>query len=328
MNKSVKLLIASMTILLLIIFFTWYCYDNYYYPSTSDAYINANTVQIAASVTGIVQSVNVIENQSVKKGQILFIIDPVPFHYAVQQARAQVALALQQAQADADAVNVAAALVAEKQANLVNAQINYDRNMPLVLSGNLPFSQGDQVTADLATAHATLISAEKQIAQARSILGQPGIHNANVRVAKANLAAALYQLKQTVVRAPADGTVIQLTLRKGSTAEANIALFAFIENNEWWVDANFKENNLERLRVGQLVTIKMDMYPHHIFQGTVQSVSRGSGSAFSLLPPENATGNWVKVTQRFTVRIALLEPNPTTPWRVGASAYVRVNTHE
>ena len=117
-----------------------------------------------------------------------------------------------------------------------------------------------------------------------------------------------------------------MTLRPGATVQAGQPLFAIIEANRWWVDANFKETDLARIKVGQPATVRLDMYPDTTFDGTVESISAGSGASFSVLPPENASGNWVKVTQRFPVRIALTNPPADKPLRVGASAWVTIDT--
>ncbi len=124
--------------------------------------------------------------------------------------------------------------------------------------------------------------------------------------------------------APTSGTIANLTLRPGNTVTPDTPLFVLIGNQEFWVDANFKETELTRIRAGQEVTIDSDVYPDHPFRGVVESVSGGAGTAFSLLPPQNATGNWVKVTQRVPVRIRVLDPDPAYPLRIGTSATVRV----
>ena len=131
---------------------------------------------------------------------------------------------------------------------------------------------------------------------------------------------------KTHVTAPSDGILSNVTLRPGATVQAGPPLFAIIEANRWWVDANFKETDLARIKVGQPATVYLDMYPGATFDGVVESISAGSGATFSVLPPENATGNWVKVTQRFPVRITITNPPADKPLRVGASASVTIDT--
>lgn len=148
----------------------------------------------------------------------------------------------------------------------------------------------------------------------------------NLQMAKNNLDKAKLDLTYTTIRAPEDGYVVKLDLRPGATVMAYQPIFSLIGSQYWWAEANFKETQLERIKPGQKATIKVDIYPGHPFKGVVDNVSRGSGASFSLLPAENATGNWVKVTARFPVRVNILKPDPNFPLRVGASAVVTIDT--
>ncbi len=150
---------------------------------------------------------------------------------------------------------------------------------------------------------------------------------AGVELAKANLMTAQLNERYTQVSAPASGWVTNVNLRAGDILMANQSVFVLINNEEYWVDANFKETELQNIRPGQSADIKLDMYPGYVFQGIVDSMSYGSGASFSLFPAENATGNWVKVTQRIPVRIRILHPNLKFPLRIGASAQVRIHLH-
>ena len=149
---------------------------------------------------------------------------------------------------------------------------------------------------------------------------------AQIEEAKSDLAQARYNLERTVVKAPAAGIVANFTTRIGDTVNQGINLFAIVEQNDFWVNANFKETQLERIKIGQTADIKIDMYPNDKLKGVVQSMSPGSGTIFSLLPPENATGNWVKVTQRVPVKIKITTYNPNIPLIAGTSAHVTVDT--
>ena len=131
-------------------------------------------------------------------------------------------------------------------------------------------------------------------------------------------------IENTGACAPTSGTIASLSLRPGSTVSAQAPVFSIISDRDYWVDANFKETQLRRVRPGQRVRVVTDVYPDHVFSGEVQSLSGGSGAAFSLLPPENATGNWVKVTQRVPVRVRILDPDPAHPLRIGTTASVEV----
>ncbi len=151
---------------------------------------------------------------------------------------------------------------------------------------------------------------------------------ANVALATANLAQKKLNLQYTTIKAPESGWVTRVTLRVGDVITAGQSLFALVGDSEFWVDANFKETELQDIHVGQSAIVKVDMYPHKIFNGIVESLSHGSGSVFSLLPPQNATGNWVKVTQRVPVRIRIINPDIKYPLRVGTSAKVTLSAYE
>ncbi len=148
----------------------------------------------------------------------------------------------------------------------------------------------------------------------------------NLKIAKSNLDKAKLDLEYSVVKAPEDGYIVKLDLRPGAAVSAYQTLFSLIGTRQWWVEANFKETALERIKHGQKAIIVVDIYPNHEFHGVVDNVSRGSGASFSLLPSENATGNWVKVTARFPVRVNIMDTDPNFPLRVGASAVVTINT--
>jgi membrane fusion protein (multidrug efflux system) len=155
-------------------------------------------------------------------------------------------------------------------------------------------------------------------------LGEVGAKNAAVRGAAANLSQATLDLEHTKVYAPASGLIANFGLRPGSMVQREVPLFTIIGDEEYWVDANFKETELDRIVTGQKASVVLDMYKRHPFEGEVESLSGGSGSAFSLLPAQNATGNWVKVTQRVPVRVRITNPDPKYPLRVGTTATVRV----
>jgi len=150
---------------------------------------------------------------------------------------------------------------------------------------------------------------------------------AQVNLDKANLEKAQLNLQYTHVMAPANGWLSNLSLRVGNQVNANQPLFALINDDEFWVDANFKETEVGKIPIGKAAEITVDMYPDQTFNGTVESISGGTGNAFSLLPPENATGNWVKVTQRIPVRVRILNPNRNYPLRIGSSANVKISLH-
>lgn len=296
------------------------------HPSTSDAYVNANVVRIAAQVGGPLTQVYVSDHQRVHTGEPLFDIDPAVFTLAVAQAQAQLRLAEQTVAANRAAVAAADAQLHVQQAQRVEAQRDFQRIQALVRKGDASAAQLDAANARLKSVLAQQDAAQAILEQARRTLGEDGADNAGIRAAQANLSRAQLDLQHSHVRAPADGRIADFNLRKGTTVEANVPLFALVETRGHWVQANYKETDLQTLRPGQPAQIRVDMFPSTVLHGQVQSISPASGASFSLLPPENATGNWVKVTQRFPVNIRIDDSPQARMLPLGASAQVVIDT--
>jgi membrane fusion protein (multidrug efflux system) len=298
------------------------------YPATENAYTGSNIVRVAAEVSGPVSHVYVQTDDKVAAGAPLFDIDPTLYDAALRNARAQFDSAAASAGTAADGLKAAAAKLEEKGVALEDALLTY-RNAKAAQKPDQPPS--DQLTAAQKTWQDALQAfkdAEDEFTKAQDQPLTVTTPTVQLRAAAAQLDKVTHDRVKTHVTAPAAGYVSNVTLRPGATVQAGAPLFAIIEANPWWVDANFKETDLARIKVGQKAKIQLDMYPDTTFDGVVDSISAGSGAAFSVLPPENATGNWVKVTQRFPVRITIANP-PTDadkPLRVGASASVTIDT--
>lgn len=293
--------------------------------ATDNAYVNANTVEVAAQVAGPITRLYVQNNQHVDAGQRLFDIDPQPFQLAYDRARAQLTLAQQSVAEVGAGVSAAQAQVLQRAAELKNAKDTDWRTQKLVARGFFSRAGGETANTQLAAAQAALQVAEANLQQARSALGAPGARNANVQAAEAAVKQAALDLQRSHVVAASSGTIANLDLRPGAMVQVNVPLFVIIGDRDYWVDANFKETELKKIQPGEPAEIEVDMYPHHPFSGVVESLSGGSGAAFSLLPPQNATGNWVKVTQRVPVRIRFLQTDSRYPLRVGTTAKVTVD---
>lgn len=296
------------------------------YPSTDDAYIQAHVINIAPQVNGKIDKILVSNQQHVKKNQLLFIIDQAPFRIALRKANANLQNTLQAVTADQQAVLAAHAMLAQRQAEFVNAKKNYNRVIPLVHKKYYPKSAGDDATQKLNVAKEAVDAAHSQYQEALAKLGGTGNNNASIRAAKAAVAQAQLNLAYTRVFAPDDGYLANFSLQPGQTVTAYESLFSLVDDHTWWAQANMKETALKRIRPGQKVLIHVDMYPGHVFHGIVSSIGPGSGATFALLPPENATGNWVKVVQRFPVKIKIPNPSKQFPLRVGASCRVSIDT--
>jgi membrane fusion protein (multidrug efflux system) len=298
------------------------------YVTTDNAYVQANQVEVSAQVTGTVTAVHVRDQQAVRAGEPLFDIDPRTFQIALDRARAQLELARQSASQESAGIASAEAVLAQRRAEAGNARGTWERNQQLMKSGFLSPQGAENARTQVVTAEAAVKAAEAGVAQAKSALGRGGDENAAVQAAAAAVKQAELDLERAQVKAPTAGVIANLSLRPGNIVSPNVPLFVVISDQEFWVDANFKETQLKEIRVGQKATIQSDVYPDHPFTGVVQSVSGGSGAAFSLLPAQNATGNWVKVTQRVPVRIRVEDPDPQHPLRIGTTATVKVRKDE
>ena len=326
--KIVKVSLAVLVLLAAIGFGIHYWRQSRLYVTTDNAYVNANRVEMAAQVSGPVEAVWVRDQQHVKYGELLFQIDPKPYQLAVDAAEAQLELATQSNSQDRAAVAAARAQVAQRSAELHNAQSIEQRAMELTRDKLISKQSAETSATERESAAAAVRAAQANLEQAQSALGKAGAQNAAVRAASAKLAQAQLDLIHTRITAPTNGLLANFDLRPGSMAQASVPLFTVIGDDEYWVDANFKETELRRVHVGQSARVVADMYPDKVFDGEVQSLSGGAGQSFSLLPAQNATGNWVKVTQRVPVRVRILNPDPDHPLPIGTTATVRVHAPE
>lgn len=301
------------------------------YQETENANLRQARVSIAADTAGRIVKVDVGDNQSVKRGDELFVIDPEPYRIALAQADAAVAGAR---------LNVeqlrAAYLQALSQQRVASSEVDYlqsqfDRATDLSTKGISARSSLDEARNDLDKARQQLAAAEQGVASARAALGgDPDIATDRHPTVMAALAArdkAAYDLAHTTVRAPADGVVYQAaSFKPGQFVGIGTPLFALVETGDTWIDANFKETQLTHMQPGQKAEVVLDTYPGRTFEATVEAIGAGTGAEFSLLPAQNATGNWVKVTQRIPVRIKLADDAGKLALRTGMSATVSVDT--
>jgi membrane fusion protein (multidrug efflux system) len=296
------------------------------YPSTSNAYIQANVVYVSPQISGLVTKVSIKNFQQVTKGQSLFTIDQAPYLYALHKAKAELTLAKQSVSADEANVLAAEDGVKQKEAEFAEIKQNSQRIFALKQLKQASPAAGDKAKRDLLVAKASLHAAKNNLLKLQKALGITDATNASIESAKAAYNKAQFDFNNTHIIAAAEGQILNLTLRAGSYVQAGRQLFSLVESANWWITANFKETQLTRIKPGQAVSITIDMYPNKVFHGKVIQISRGSGSVFSILPPENATGNWVKVTQRFPVKISIDDQSTQYPLRMGASCDVTINT--
>ena len=322
------LLLAAPVVLVLGSIF--YYFTSGRYESTDNAELTTGLVGVAADVSGKVVEIDVTENQLVKQGDILFRIDPATARANADSADAQLASARAAGEASRADYQQSLSEVAAAQARLTFAQSEVARQKQLVDQGISSKSQYDEAVTNVATARDALTAAQaksesKKAALAGSLSGPVDALPA-VRQAAAALESAQLNLGYTVVRAPRDGVVTKVNeLQLGSYVTASRPVFV-LAGTKFWVEANFKESQLEHMRVGQKATISIDAFPDVKLTGHVSSFSPGTGNSFSILPAENATGNWVKVVQRLPVEIAVDEVPAGLPLHAGLSSEVEVDT--
>lgn len=299
------------------------------YMTTDNAYVKAEKVMISADVAGRVLPVPVGDNQFVKAGTLLFEIDPSTYDIAVQKAEAE----LRTVRMDIEEVRATYHQKEEelKIAEAVGdyAKTEFDRQSVLSAKDAIAKSRLDEATRDYNVARATVAQLKQEIAvELAKLEGNPDIpveEHALYKTALATLETAQLDLARTKVYAPADGYTGTMP-RGGDYANAGVPVMSFVSDKALWIEANFKETELTRMRPGQKVDIEVDTYPGRTWHGTVESISPATGSEFSVLPAQNATGNWVKVVQRVAVRIVPEQAQDDPPLRTGMSAEVSVDT--
>jgi membrane fusion protein, multidrug efflux system len=301
------------------------------YVSTDDAYVQAARVSVSTDVSGRVSEIDVKDNETVKAGQLLFKLDQRPFQIAVDEAKAQLATVRYQIHALKATYHQKRADARAMEATVDYQQREFERQQRLLASGTASQQQFDQAKQAYDNGRAQLASKEQDVAVAlANIGGDPEIpleQHPMVQHAQAALDRAELNLSYTEIRAPESGIVTKVDqLQVGDYVTGGTQLFSLMSSERVWVEANFKETELTHMRPGQQATVEIDTYPDVVFPAKVESLSPGTGLTFSLLPAENATGNWVKVVQRLPVRLRLEGLDPDAPLHAGLSATVEVDT--
>ncbi len=281
-----------------------YFYSGYRktHVSTDDAYIDGNIHTVSAKIYGTVKAIYVNDNQPVKQGALLLEIDPVD--YSVRYREASSAVGAEKAKlAEAETrIQAAKANVELQRANLKLAEIEKTRSENLFQKEAIPRDRYDRAMTGYEVAVAQVKAAEEQLRSAES---QKLTQASTIKQKEATASLADLNYQYTKIYAPTDGYVTKKSVQVGNQIQPGQPLMAVVELTDIWVVANYKETELENIRPGQLVKIKVDSYPGKVFKGTVDSIMAGTGVTFSLFPPENATGNYVKVVQRIPVKIVL-----------------------
>jgi membrane fusion protein, multidrug efflux system len=340
-----KILTAMIAVLVIagVIYGVWYKLVASHYESTDDAYVQGNVVQITTQVAGTVVAIKADDTDYVKAGQDLVLLDKADAQVALDQAEAQLAQTVREVRTVYANNATLSATIAAKETDVATARSelqratdDYKRREALVATGAVSGEEMQHVQTALAdaksrvaAAEANLVASREQLASNQSLTeGTTVAHHPNVERAGARVREAYLALARTTVPAPVDGQLAKRSVQLGQRVQPGAPLMAIVPLNHLWVDANFKEVQLRNMRIGQTVALESDVYGSHAtYHGKVIGLSAGTGSAFSLLPAQNATGNWIKVVQRVAVRIELDDKElAANPLRIGLSMVVKVDT--
>lgn len=308
----------------------WFGYGQYY-QSTDDTYVSGNLVQLMPQVTGNVVSVYADDTESVKAGQPLVKLDDTDAELALQNAETTLAETVRSVRQLYSAAGELRAVVDERQAELAKARQDLDRRAKLYSRHAVSQEDLQHAKDNAAVAESALASSEHKLASALAAVENTTLstHPAVLK-AETRLRQAWLDEERTVINAPATGYVAKRSVQIGQRVTPSSTLMVIVPLDEIWVDANFKEDQLRHIRIGQPVALTSDIYGSNIvFHGKVAGLGAGTGAVFSLLPPQNATGNWIKVVQRLSVRIRL-DPREVArhPLRIGLSMVAKIDTHD
>ncbi len=325
-------LLGVVVLLALIAWGLWYFLDGRWYESTDDAYVNGNVVQITPQVPGTVVSIGADDGDRVRTGQVLVQFDPSDADVALAEAKANLANTVRKVRGLYSSVNGAQADVAARKVAVDKARADYNRRVALAKSGAISAEELSHASDELTSAESGLISSQQQYQTSKVLVDDTVVaSHPDVQVAAARLRAAFLDDVRTTLVAPVDGYVAKRSVQVGQRVQPGAPLMAVVPLHGVWVDANFKETQLAKMRLGQPVEIDSDVYGGKVsYKGKVESLGVGTGSAFSLLPAQNATGNWIKIVQRIPVRVFFDDPKQLDqhPLRLGMSMNVTVNLHD
>jgi membrane fusion protein, multidrug efflux system len=344
-RKKALLAVTGIVLLSAIAYGAYWALVLNHYESTDNAYVQGNVVQLTPQVAGTVVAINADDTEHVKAGQLLVRLDPADAQVALDQAEAQLAQTVREVRTVYANNSTLKAQIATRDAELARAkselaraQDDVDRRAPLLATGAVGKEELDHVTSQLAAAKSNVAAAQAAVEAAREQLasnqalteGIPVEQHPNVLRASAHVREAFLALRRANLLAPVDGYVAKRSVQLGQRVQAGVPLMSVIALDQVWVEANFKEGQLKNLRIGQPVELVADVYGKKVaYHGTIEGLGAGTGSAFALLPAQNATGNWIKVVQRVPVRVAL-DPRELSehPLRVGLSMEAKVDVKD
>ncbi|CDF94916.1 MULTISPECIES: efflux RND transporter periplasmic adaptor subunit [unclassified Pseudomonas] len=332
-RKRKVMLLALAVIVILAGLGVWAWHELYgrWSESTDDAYVNGNVVEITPQVNGTVVSIGADDGDLVREGQVLVQFDPNDAEVGLQSAQANLARTVRQVRGLYSNVDGMRAQVNAQEAEVQKAQENYNRRRNLAAGGAISQEELSHARDDLTSAQNALANARQQLKTTSALVDDTVVSShPDVQAAAAQLRQAYLADARSTLIAPVTGYVAKRTVQLGQRVQPGTALMAVIPLDQLWIDANFKETQLREMRIGQPVEIETDLYGSDVkFSGTVDSLGAGTGSAFALLPAQNATGNWIKIVQRVPVRIHVnAQELAKHPLRVGLSTEVSVNLRD
>jgi len=291
---------------------------------TDNAYVRGHMHMVSSRINGIVKEVYVRDNMKVNRGDLLIKIDPADFEVKVEEAKASLELAKQEIKRRYAAVEAAKANIELSKAKLELARIDIHRAKSLLEKGVVSKEIYDNALTKYRIAIAQVKSDEEDLKQRKALIS-PGDEEALIREKTAQLEKEKLNLEYTSIYSPVEGYITRKSVEEGNWISPGQPLFAIVPLNDIWIEANFKETQVEKIKPGMKALIEVDTFPKKRFSGKVESIMAGTGGAFSILPPENATGNWVKVVQRIPVKIVLDKGhNQSRILRIGMSCVVTI----
>jgi membrane fusion protein (multidrug efflux system) len=332
-RRRVALLILTVIVVIgLIVYGCLHFFVFRWRETTDDAYVNGNQVNVTSQVPGTVIAIMADETQLVQAGQPLIRLDPTDAKVALEQARTALAIAVRQVRQQFAQARQFDASLEQRRLDLQRARDDYDRRAPLLAERAIPAEEVTHAKDVLATAQAALRAAEGQSAAAQAPISGTNVEeNPAVLQARARFHDAFLAAQRNTIPAPVTGYVARRSVQVGQRiAPGGNPLIAIVPLDQLWIDANFKEVQLRNIRIGQSASIVSDVYGGSVeYKGRVIGLGAGTGSAFALLPAQNASGNWIKIVQRVPVRIGIDKNDLAAhPLRIGLSTDVKVDTHE
>jgi membrane fusion protein, multidrug efflux system len=319
----------SGTLVLAALVLSWFTYRGYYLnPRTDDAYVHANTASLAAHVSGQIIKLPIKDNQRVKKGELLFVVDPRPYKLALDTARTKLNLTQIEIKTLRDTINSADAQLAERKVDAANAKQYLDRIVPLRKHDFVTDNDVVEARNKLKADEAGVATAAAELQKAQDALGILSDVNQRILAAQEEIEDAQLNYDYCFVQAPFDGYVTNLNISEGQFANTGEPILTLVDDRNWYVLAYFREDLLDRIRPGMAADVSLLSYPGKRFQGEVQGIGWGlfqqNGATVSGLPNVEETLNWVRLNQRFPVRILLKRADADHPFRMGQTAVVTV----